>query len=372
MDVELKPISSNVEAPRPVPAPLKPSALALLARRVTAEVRSIRQGFTRQNVISFAKTMAWVVPLTLLIWIYAETAQVEPQSNVQIPIQLVSNDANKAIKLVKPPAPDEFIVCDLEGPSANLHHFMDQLSPTDPLKIDIDTSKLPPGENYVSTTPKLMDNDRVKADGITVLKCEPEVLTFYVDQIDHRQATVVAPPGINTLKSASFVPPTITVTGPEHDLDAMQINGQMTVQADIANLPELSAPGPHPVSGVRLATLDDMKYSPDKVNATLVVTSPDATGVLHSVPVWLDASPAVLDKYTVTFEGFYSGEVKVVGPPEQIAQVEQSNPAHLDLQITIDDVSNPHAVPLVLRGLPEGVRLAPGQTLVESFTATPK
>jgi hypothetical protein len=369
MDLEVKPISSKVQSGRPQ-AQARPSTQPnYLARRASGEWRRIRQGFTRQNVILFLRTMAWVAPLTLLIWVYAERAQDTKQSNLQMAIDVTSRDPKRTVTLVKP-YPDKFIVCDLEGQSANLEHFMNRLSPTYPLIINIDTTTMQLGENSVSTKQKIMENPVVKADGITVDKCEPDVLTFDVDIKDERTATIAAPPGISAVKSVMFDPPTIRVSGPKGELDKNAVNGQLTVFADIADLPALASPGQHVVANVGLRQIDDLTYSKDKVNATLVITDPDVTGTLHNVPVLLTATREVLEGYTVTWEGFYSAGINIIGPPDKIAQLKDVNSCYLDLKITIDDVSDPRQMILTLRDLPPGVRLAPGQNLTESFTAT--
>ena len=54
-------------------------------------------GFTRDNVIGHMKTLAWVIPLTLLIWIWAEREQVQPAKDVSVPFELVSPDANRVV-----------------------------------------------------------------------------------------------------------------------------------------------------------------------------------------------------------------------------------------------------------------------------------
>jgi hypothetical protein len=372
MDLEAKTIPASVAPAHHDAPPQRPSALTYFGRRVRAELRRFHQGFTRQNILSFSKAMAWVIPLTILIWVYAETAQDVPRSNVQMPIELRSKDSKHTVKLVKP-YPDKFIVCDLSGQSSNLERFTDQLSPTDPLIINIDTSKLPEGENSMPTKGMIMDNPRLKAYGITVDKCEPDVLTFDVDQLDERTATVTAPAGLSTLKSVSFDPPTIRVSGPKKELDEQESNGQLPVVADIANLSILSSPGQHVIQNVPLRSMDDLNYSRDKVNATLVVTDPDVPYTLTNVPVLLTAPFPVLRDYAVTGEGTYSAGINVIGPPDKIAQLKngQVNP-YLELKITSTDVSNPRPIPLQLRDLPEGVRLAPGQSLMQSFTATPR
>jgi hypothetical protein len=371
MDVEVKPISGNVGPARREAPPPKPAAPSLFARRVRGEWRRMRQGFNRQNVITFAKAMAWVVPLTLLIWVYAETGLVDTRTNVQIRIELHNSDPKHTIKLIRPP--DKFILCDLEGQRSNLESFIDKLSPTDPLIINIDTTNMPLDENSLRTKQEIMDNPRLKALGITVDKCEPDALTFLVDLKDQRTATVTAPPGISTLKSATYDPPTILITGAKHDLDAMEVNGQLSVMADIANLPALSTPGQHVVPNVPLRPLDDLTYSKDKVTATLIVTDPDVRYTLsNGVPVLLTATRKVLNDYTINWDGSFSGDIYLIGPPDKIAQINRDVYPYLELKITSTDVTNPHPVQLQLRDLPDGVRLVPGQSLTQSFTATPR
>src|SRR6478735_8471482 len=60
--------------------------------------------FTRENVISHLKTLAWVVPLTLLIWIYAEREQVDTPEDVAVPFELFSVDRGRVVSL---PAPQD-------------------------------------------------------------------------------------------------------------------------------------------------------------------------------------------------------------------------------------------------------------------------
>jgi hypothetical protein len=249
---------------------------------------------------------------------------------------------------------------------------MNQLSPTAPLIINIDTSTMQLGENSVSTKQKIMENQVVKADGITIDKCEPDVLTFDVDVRDERTATIAAPPGISSLKSVMFDPPTIRVAGPKSELDKNTVNGQLTVFADIADLPVLAAPGQHAVPNVSLRPIDDLTYSKDKVNATLVVTDPDVTYKLSNEWVLLTATLPVLSGYTVSWDPTYKADISVIGPPDKIAQLRELNQSYLELKITTNDVSNPRSMPLTLRDLPDGVRLVPGQMLSEPFTATPR
>ncbi|HEY8666900.1 MAG TPA: hypothetical protein VIL86_09555, partial [Tepidisphaeraceae bacterium] len=77
-----------------------------------------RSAFTRENVIDQSKTLAWVIPLTFLIWVYAEREQVAKEEKFQFPIEVRSNDANKIVTIVEPR--DKKMTADLQGPQANL------------------------------------------------------------------------------------------------------------------------------------------------------------------------------------------------------------------------------------------------------------
>jgi hypothetical protein len=68
--------------------------------------------FTMENLLSGLKTFAWVAPLTILIWVYAEREQVV-QKEVTIPIAVKSTDPGRIVSL-RPG--DESIVAFIEGP----------------------------------------------------------------------------------------------------------------------------------------------------------------------------------------------------------------------------------------------------------------
>src|SRR5438874_2507390 len=90
-----------------------------------AEWHRFASRFTREAVISNLKTLAWVVPLTLLIWIYAEREQVASMKDVAVPFDLVSVDPN-AVVSVRSPA-DKNLILELQGPQARLQDVLAKL-----------------------------------------------------------------------------------------------------------------------------------------------------------------------------------------------------------------------------------------------------
>ena len=76
-----------------------------------AEWHRFASRFTREAVISNLKTLAWVVPLTLLIWIYAEREQVGTQKDVSVPFELAT-DPSRFVSLAdtRPPQDKNLIL----------------------------------------------------------------------------------------------------------------------------------------------------------------------------------------------------------------------------------------------------------------------
>src|SRR5687768_16711940 len=89
------PPSAAPSAPKRMPPP-PPSAWNAAA---THYWRVIRHWFNREQIIAFAKTMALVGPLTVLIWIYAEREQGDTYRDVVIPIEVKSRDRNRTVQL---------------------------------------------------------------------------------------------------------------------------------------------------------------------------------------------------------------------------------------------------------------------------------
>src|SRR5438094_5206075 len=85
-----------------------------------SELRRWRENVTREQVISNLKTLAWVIPLTLLIWIYAEREQVGTMKDVSVPFELAT-DPNRSVSLAETrPPQDKNLILEIQGPQARL------------------------------------------------------------------------------------------------------------------------------------------------------------------------------------------------------------------------------------------------------------
>lgn len=344
------------------------SALNYYVSAVASEWRRFRNGFTRDNVTKFLKNLFWTVLLTVLIWVYAEREEEVPASDQPIAIEVKSRDPSKIVTL----DPNEkVIMCDLKGPQSNLDQFRETLLPNSPITIELSTSGLPDGENRIPTLENLKENSRFKAAGITIEKCTPPTLTVVVDTLQTKKAAVKAPPNIAGLKSATFNPAMVSVTGPSHVLEHLS-----QVTADISALPILNQPGPHPPQKVSLVrdSSGNLTYLPTDVEATLTVAEKDVTYTCTNVPVSIEVQPMFADQYSVSFvnNGGFVPRLDVIGPPEQIDRLRspraEVHPRAI-LEIGPDNVNNTNPVPLRIENLPDGVRVN-GPDPEISFTAT--
>jgi hypothetical protein len=359
-------IESQPEEPKP--ARPQPSPMNFYARILTSEMRRFRNGFTRENIGGFLKNMAWAVPLTILIWVYAEREEEVSVSDQPIAIEVKSNDPSKVVTLEYPK--EKMIICDLKGPRSNLDRFKETPSTSAPVTINLDTRQLPNGEEPLLTLQYLMENSRFKEAGITIEKCTPPTLTVYVDSLETRKLPVQAPANISGLRNATFNPPMVSVTGPSRVLEQMA-----HVTADISALPSLNQPGPHPAQKVSLVadSSSSLTYSPPQVDATLTVEEKDVTYTCKNVPVWFNIQPTTADQYAISVvnNSVFVPKVEVIGPPEQIARLQQGEGPRAVLEIGPDNVHNTNPVPLTIEGLPTDVRVN-GPNPEISFTATPR
>jgi hypothetical protein len=302
---------------------------------VSAEWMRFTANFTRENVVSNVKTLAWVVPLTLLIWIYAEREQVFTSKDEAVPFELVNIDSGRSVTL-KPPQ-DKNLVLELQGPQARLQAVLTRLGRgqlPQGLKIEVPPN-LETNQEHTLDALSLVRAQRIFADnGITVLSCQPPRLQVLVDQVVERDARVVRPPNAKNL-DATFDPPTVKIRGPLSMLTRAEQaarqeaggTGGLVVYADIRD--DNRPPGHYPLRDVPLRRpqeLDDERISivgGPRVNASVDVKQADRTLRIPSMPVTVDAPDVVTDQYKVVLERPVLQNVWVTGPPEIIEAMEK-------------------------------------------------
>ncbi len=335
-----------------------------LAARLAHQIHS---GFTRDNIISNLKTLGWVIPLTILIWIYAEREQVATESNVTFPVAVKSPDPTRFVVTLKFPR-DKNVVAELSGPRKQLDRVRDELGPrgdnTPPILIDLDP-RLPPGDHVINAAANLANQPVFVEQGITVRKCTPETFIVSIDRLEQRDAEVRLPADVrDLLTNVTFEPKKVPVRGPQFDLIKAENIDKLHVLAEIP--PEiLKSPGHHdlpaaPLSKPSSMAGDTLTIAASTVRISFDVKQADSTWKIPSMPVFIVSPPGLLDKYRVIYppSGPTVANVIVTGPPKQI-ELLQTNayPAKAILELSSKDKDD-HSPRQLKYDLPEDVKVS--------------
>jgi hypothetical protein len=306
-----------------IPPPRKTSGLA----KWTAGARRwAHRNFTRDNLIQALKTFASVGPLTILIWIYAEREGIQTQRDVSIAIEVRCIDPSRIVSLQKP-YPEKVVVADLAGPAGTLDNVIQRLerhSGDEPaVEIFVDPT-LTTGmvHSDIDTAQELAHNAMFQ--GVTITNCQPPKLAVLVDQLEEKEIEVQAPPGITNLTGPPvFTPHTVKVRGPKESIDAL--GDKLVAVADLTGLDGMNVPGPHDFPVVRVQPLEDpnLSFTPPNVEAVVSVRESDVSGTIRSVPIWVFCPPDLMGKYRVDLANPVLTNVKVTGPADKIAMVNQ-------------------------------------------------
>ena len=297
---------------------------------VRLEMYRWRGFFTRESIFSALRTMAWVVPLTLLIWIYAEREQLWTEDGVPFPVDVKSSDPNRVVRLIKPA--EKTIIADLTGPRARLDRLREQIRPQGdriPIQIEISSNLTPGDDHQISTATVLANHPLFRDKGIQVDDCQPPQLTVRVDELDERPVPVVVPESFRDRLEGSpvFTPATVKVRGPKSLLDQLEQRGDLRVIANLdPNLPNqaaLATPGPHEIDDVAVTSPirdDQVTLATSRVSVALTVRQQDVEYVYPSMPVWI-LRPENFE-YGVEFDEFIANVV-LIGPPDKINAIKQ-------------------------------------------------
>lgn len=288
--------------------------------------RLTRTLFTRDKLSHVFRRLAWVAPLTLLIWIYAERQQ-ERHQTVRFPVELALNTPDRVI--LGPS--DRFITAELRGPAAQLEIVKNQLlqSADKPaVSIPLDQN-ITAGSHEIRTA--LIGNDPLfRTHAVSIDTAEPQTLTVYVDEVVNRELPVRVPPNLmNVLDgNPAFDPPRVRIRGPRTDLDRGAADGMLDAFADLSGRESLKIPGVHDEKAIPIITPlrgPNVTVSPTKVNATLKVRPADVTTTWSTMPIWINTPPGFSDKYRITLTNPTLKDVHLTGPAETISAMQQES-----------------------------------------------
>ena len=285
--------------------------------------------------------MVWVIPLTILIWVYGEQEHVSTAETQQILISLKSADPNRIVTLGH--TGDDNVICDLTGPRAKLDYVKAELA-MNPVTITVPAT-LSPGQHQLESAQHVRDASIFAENGITVDKIRPMTIPIVIDTLDQIEVQVQAPEP-NNLASAVFEPRSVLIRGPRLLLTSTEFKKDTVAIADLAANAELSRPGRHPPTTVPVISPltraangrgESITIQPPNVTATINVQQTAREITISSMPVWVQGAEPILDEFRVEGDLFVH-DVKVSGPADQIDLItNQSFIPHATLTIKRED-----------------------------------
>lgn len=336
-------------------------------------LRSWARGtFSRESLVSSVKSLLWVVPLTVLIWVYAEREQVVKQSNQGFTVEVHSTDPSRVVTLLSPAG--GLMHADLMGPQGGIDEVRKWLE-SGPVSLDIDHNFTPNADHPIPAD-VLNNQPRLKQAGVSISNFLPTELLVHVDAIAERDGVKVAASQEDLKKLAAppvFTPDRVRITAPQAVLDEAEARAraagqELVVYADLRQFKEMAQEGKHTLSAVPLAPSmrmegPNVKISPATVSAQIDVRRNEKELTLDNVPVWAAYPPVAnaekfrADKYSEVLRN-----VVVVGPPDEIEQFRQqiltqgTPPAYFFVQGSdLINTAGDHSAPLYFQ-LPPGIK----------------
>jgi hypothetical protein len=307
-----------------------PSSISPQSRPSPA-ARWARETFSGESMLAGLKALAWLAPLTLLIWIYAERSQLvtTPPPGETIPIEVRSSDPNRFyVKLLMPVENDRSVVAQLVGPLAQIEQVIKKIAPENnnpSVIITIPASQS--GVIELEAAKQLSLNPIFTNAGVSVINSKPTNLKVSIDNMVDDDAEVkVRPDQQNQISSPVFTPAKVRLRGPSQDINNAKAQGPLVVYADF-DKSVLQQPGPQNDLTVRFQSEQfkgkPIAFSVTTVKASIDVRQSEFAGVVRSIPIAYRVLPDITTNFAIQITGDTKAlsNVPVIGPEDKVKEL---------------------------------------------------
>jgi hypothetical protein len=321
-----------------------------------------------EQFINFLKNLIWVVPLTLLIWVYAEREQTVTLSTEPISIDVRTNAHDRIVNLRLPR--DKNIIVELSGPRAQIDRVRELLRPRPgpnseaAVQIYVDP-QIDPGPQQLLTVSQINNLPVFKNNGITVKSAQPPYLSVDIDVFVRRSVPVRAPAEIAGMLSdqTRFVPDAVEIRAPKQEIEKAEADGSLFVYADLPKRDELKTKtGFYAVENVPVywpGHRENVSLTPLTISAKLDVKQRNVEYTIPSVPIVKETTGDFDERFILVYDRTIPN-VGITGPPEQIEQIKKGElkiKASLDISSLLDYKINTQDTRPLQWELPPGVSL---------------
>lgn len=288
----------------------------------------------RDKWIEFGKTMLWVVPLTALIWIWAEREQIAYSTIVNVPIDVQHAAPDRMVTTLFPL--DERISIDVRGPRASIEALRASLAAGgNAVVITLSDPTSSEGEIY-QLAELIGRNEVFTKNAVDVLKTLPAV-KIRVEEKVSRAVPVIVRAEDKAIGSFEFQPATVNIEGPKRVIDALR-DDQAVVFAEVSKFAGQKV-GQHEDSVIvhPPADVGEVTVLPDRVKAKVTIERVEEK-IIPSIPVAIIIPSWILEGPTAASEKIdvelTLTNVSITGPPDAVNSVLKDYKASVIVSLT--------------------------------------
>lgn len=339
-------------------------------------VGRLRRWLSFERLRGFGRTMIWVVPMTLLTWIWAQQEQLGAPAEIDLPVQLAWADTtSRSVKLLG----ESTVTFTFRGPREEMDRLRSSAGRLGAVTLEVPADTVAAGRNAVVSVLSILPADNVFASSnLSVLGTRPTTLELQIEPYVSEELRIRLPDSLMTdFPSAVFTPETVRVRAPQSDIDRLRQLGLFAIP-DVEGLPEVlrARPGESvdvrnvPVrlpGGLQLVPQPQVLERVTLRRAEVVEEEYELPTLLLRVSLpagLLDHPPRILVTNSI------SG-LRVVGPARVIAQL-RAMPADQPRPEAVLDLGREDVIrlgkqrrPVQIIRLPQGVRLVGSPPEVE-------
>lgn len=287
---------------------------------------SARNYLTREQFWNGVRSLAWIAPLSVLIWVYAEREQIRDPERQTIPITVRTSDPNQVVTILRPVG-DVSILADIQGPQRAIEELKAKLSrPSDGgAIITLPSNAL--GERDV-TTSLIRESDLIRNSGVKISNETPQTLLVRVDKLVTAELEVRTPEGMENFNAApQYTPAQVRVTLPETLMNNLKAEGTLVAIAGLSQFEKTRQPGAHvlpdvPVTILGLKESQPPLIEPPRVTASVDVRNAERQITLNALPIWPLYPPGLQNRYRARLAQEFIQNVVITGPRDEIDRIE--------------------------------------------------
>lgn len=333
------------------------------------------------DIKEFLQTLLLVVPLTILIWVYAERAQIT-DDKIQLRVDIVPSDVATTTARIIDPRESPTVVLTVDGPRSRLRNLRDALESKAATEGGVFPLRL--GAPYAPGTRQDIDlarefsnNPLFSAAGVTVKDATPSRVSVEFEGFVECEARIVLPHDLAfQVTDATFDPPTIKLRGPGSALrQVIDLNKPM-IEADFTSVASrLGAPGPQKIENIQLRLPRDPHITADhnSVASSFVAGQREEELTIPKITIAVQSPLVEYGKYKVDLKQKVVQNLKVKGTKDALAPLTDPNNPRLPtavLRVSQADVNKDNLHRAVeITELPKGIILV-GTPPEVDFTVT--